>query len=307
MRQAIFFAVPALMLSTTAAARDCNPAFADRSQSVTIRAVEIDARAVAVDTAQLRVVDSGAERDGGAPDERGGGPCAASLRVSRVDGTAHTGFPDYLLRAPGNPDVEILATNSQGKTARSDIRLANLPSGSQGRAVPLQFVVPTEWGLKAGTHSEQLLVSLYDEDGALRDETIVNLTIAIPPAVSVRIVGAVGAGSPGGARIDLGDLSPTAERRSQPFAARILSTTPYGVSFRSDNLGALAHVNGRGRILYRLYYNGRLVDLGGANFFPEASHTSAAGDHRRLQVVVPPIAAEAGIYRDRVTILVAAI
>lgn len=304
MRQAIIFAVPALMLPTAASARDCNPTFADSAQSVTIRAVEIDARTVAVETAQLRVVNGDASRTG---DERGGGPCAASLRVSRIGGAATPDFPAYLLRAPGNQDVEILATNSQGKTARSDIPLANLPAGPQGRSVPLQFVVPTEWGLKAGSYSEQLLVSLYDDTGALRDETIVNLVIGIPAAVSVRIIGAVGGGSPGGARIDLGDLSPTAEKRSQPFAARILSTTPYGVSFRSDNLGALANVNGRGRIPYRLYYEGRLVDLGGANFFPEASHTSAAGDNRALQVVVPPITAEAGIYRDRVTILVAPI
>ncbi|RYE01595.1 MAG: hypothetical protein EOP50_01725 [Sphingobacteriales bacterium] len=304
MRYALILVASALLTPQNAYARTCNPVFADKSQTVSIRAVEIDARSAAIENFQLRVVNGDdAQAEAG---ERQSG-CAAVLRISRVDAAILPEFPRYQLRAPANPDVEILATSLQGRTARSDVVITGVPSGRSGRGVPLQFVVPTEWGLKSGVYSEQLLVSLYDEAGVLRDQSTVNLVIQIPAAVSVRIVGAIGGDGRGSARVDLGDLSPTSDTRSQPFGARILSTTAYGVSFQSENSGALVNTGGAGRIPYRLYYEGRLVDLAGANFFPEPSHTTASGDVRPLQVIVPATTANAGLYRDRVTVLVTAI
>lgn len=306
MRYLITFLALALVTQHEVDARECNPTFAERSYSVTVRAVEIDARSVAVENLHLRVLNG---TDVGRSPAENAGNCAAVLRISRPDAMTLPDFPAYQLRAPANPDVEILATASLGKTSRSDIILGGLPAGRQGRAVPLQIIVPTEWGLKSGFYSEQLLLSLYDESGTLRDQATANVAINIPAAVSIRIVGAVGNRGGGGARIDLGNISSTQDMRSQPFGARILSTTAYGVSFRSENSGALLNVSGSGSIPYRLFYEGKLVDLKGANFFPEPSHTPASGDVRPLQVIVPATNAKpaAGLYRDRVTVQVTAI
>lgn len=297
MRHSILFAAIALLAAPAAARGVCAPAFLSGDASVTIAGVEIAADGLASENLQLRVGNG----------EDGDDPCAAILRVSRVAAPADPDFPSYTLRAPGNQDLDILPDAAAGGTARSDIAIANAPSGAQGLAVPLQFRVPTEWGLRAGTYSEQLLVSLYDENNALKDTVTVTLTIVIPPAVSLRLAGAVAGAGGGPATVDLGTLSPTAETSSSALAARIFSTSAYSVSLSSDNHGDLLNENGRDRLPYRLYFDGRLVDLAGANAFDFAEHTPSTGDIRPLRIVVPPAVAAAGRYSDRVTVVVTAI
>ena len=140
------------------------------------------------------------------------------------------------------------------------------------------------------------------------DRATLTLTIVIPSAVSLRLVGAVVGGEGSGpAQVDLGNLSTSTETHADRFGARILSTAPYVVSLSSVNRGYLLHEHGREQVPYRLYFDGNLVDLAGSNEFPYFSHTPKAGDQHPISVVVPPVVAIAGRYSDRVTVTVTAI
>lgn len=298
-----------LAISGAANAAVCQPEFVNGDISLVIDGVEIEAGGQAARDFQVRVQNA-AGPHGGPPGMAGGmgtQPCEARIRIARLIGSPDPEVPPYWLRAPGNGRIEVLPNPASGGTADSDVVVANAPPGPQGRAVPFQIGVPTEWGLRAGTYVEQLQLMLIDGAGNVADRSTLTLTIIIPPAVSLRLVGAVIGGEGGGpAQVDLGSLSSTQETRSQPFGARIFSTAPYAVRFSSVNLGNLLHEHGREQIPYRLYFDGALVNLEGANAFPYLQHTPKAGVLRPLNIAVPPVVALAGRYSDRVTVTVTA-
>lgn len=298
-----------LAISGTANAATCQPAFLNGDLSLVIDGIEIEAGGQATRDFQIRVQNA-AGPHGGPPGIAGAidaQPCEARIRIARLIASLDPDAPPYWLRAPGNGRIEVLPNPASGGTTDSDVVVANAPPGPQGRAVPFQIGVPTEWGLPAGTYVEQLQLLLIDSTGNVTDRSRLTITINIPPAVSLRLVGAVvGGEGRGPAQVDLGSLSSTTETRSQRFGARIFSTAPYGVRFSSINLGNLLHEQGREKIPYRLYFDGTLVNLEGANEFPYLQHTPKAGDLRPLRIVVPPVVAGAGRYSDRVTITVTA-
>jgi len=296
----VLAAVPA-----AASAADCQPAFVNPDQSLVIDGVTIEAGGRATEDFQLRVQNAAAGGSG----PSGGGPmgsatCEASIRFARFS-APDPDFPAYSLRAPGNREVEVLPDPASGGTADSDVVIANAPAGPQGRSVPFRLTIPTEWGVRAGSYIEQLQAQLLDRDGNVVDTAAVTITVTVPSAVSLRLVGAVVGGSAGGpAQIDLGNLSSTRETRSEPFGALILSTAPYSVRFSSANLGALVHQDGRERVPYRLFFDGAPVDLAGSSEFPYLAHTPRGGDRRPMSIVVPPVVALAGHYSDRITVTV---
>jgi hypothetical protein len=298
MRNSILFASAALVAIPGAAQAACEPGFMTSSQSVNIVGVDVEPGAVASATLGLNV-----RNEGGTGDQA----CPAVIRVSRVGASADPSFPAFTLLGPGSQTIEILPDPSAGGSTASDVNIINALPAPQGLDVPFVFRVPTEWGIKAGTYSEQLRFSLYDVGGTLRDTATVTVSITIPRAVSVRLVGAVlGASGTGPARVDMGTLSSSTETRSPDFAALIFSTGPYMVSFASANLGNLLNENGHDKIGYELYFDGQRVDLAGVNGFPYAAATSSLGDFRPLRVIVPAVDAAAGRYTDRVTVTVSA-
>lgn len=310
MRYSTFIAPLTLLTASVGAnAASCDPVFASESQSVTLNGIEISPGAIASRDIQLRVrnaANSSDDRADAAP--ANSKRCPATIRISRLGMPIDPEFPPFTLSAPGQRQIEILPDPQAGGSTKSDITIVNAPSGPQGRAVPFQIGVLTEWGLKAGTYTEQLELSLVNDSGTIVDRTTLTITIVVPPAVSLRLVGAVTGGAMGGpVRIDLGNLSTTAETRSQPFAARILSTAPYVVNFSSTNLGRLAHDQANAQIAYRLYFDNSLVDLAVTNDFPYLSATPRSGDSRPMRIVVPAVTALAGRYSDQITITVSAL
>jgi hypothetical protein len=301
------WAVPA-----TAGAMDCQPAFLNGDQSVIINGVEIEPGGRAVQDFQIRVQNAagsgGGSSDGpGMSGMMGGGPCEATIRVARVGPAPDPDVPPYWLRAPGNRQIEILPDPSSGGTTDSDVVIANAPPGPQGRAVPFRVGVATEWGLRAGTYVEQLELALIDGSGNIVDRSTLTITIVIPPAVSLRLVGAVvGGGNSGPAQVNLGTLSSSRETQSDRFGALIFSTAPYLVRLNSVNQGNLVHEQGSARIPYRLFFDGALVDLAGTSEFPYFDRAPKSGDRRPMSIVVPPVVARAGRYSDRVSVTVTA-
>src|SRR3546814_15818531 len=74
-------------------------------------------------------------------------------------------------------------TPRRGGSADSDVVIANAPSGAQGRNVPFQIRVPTEWGLQAGTFTDELQLALIDQGGNIVDTSKLTVTLLIPSAV----------------------------------------------------------------------------------------------------------------------------
>lgn len=305
----LFALIATLAIPGTVMAADCQPVFVDSDKSVIIDGIGIEPGGQSTKDFQIRVQNA-AGGAGGSPDMSspgGRGPCQATIRVSRIGALPAPNIPPYSLRASGNRRVEILPDPSASGTANSDVIIANAPSGPQGRAVPFQISVPTEWGLKSGIYTEQLQFSLIDESGGIVDRSTLTTTIVIPSVVSMRLVGAVvGDGSTGPAQVDLGNLSSSNETRSDRFGARIFSTAPYTVRFSSVNLGHLMHDQGRDQIPYRLTFDGNRVDLSGTFEIPYTESTPRGGDRRAMSIVVPPAVALAGRYSDRITMTVTA-
>lgn len=302
-----------LAIPATANATDCQPAFLNGDQSVVINGVDIEPGGRAAQDFEIRIRNA-AGPAGGAPDDSpftsgriDSQPCGATIRISRLGVAPVPDAPPYSLYAPGNRQIEILPDVASGGTSDSDVVIANAPPGPQGRNVPFQIGVSTEWGLRAGTYIDQLELSLIDENGNIADRSTLTITIVIPPAVSLRLVGAVvGGEGRGPAQVDLGNLSSSTETRSERFGALIFSTSPYLVGFSSVNLGKLLHEQGREQVPYRLFFDGALVDLAGANQFAYLNHTPQGGDMRSMSIVVPPVLALAGRYSDRITMTVTA-
>lgn len=298
MRLSLLSAVLAgLILFPATAAQACKPAILDIDNSLSIIGTSVETGSTVTGSLKVRV---------GNEAEDATVRCAATLRISRIGAALTPDTPAYVVRAPGNNNVEILPEGALGGSPRADIPLPGLLDGRNGRNVAIFFDVPITWGMRAGTYTEQLMLSLHDEQGALIGQSAVNLSITVPNIVAVRFAGAV-EGQGQASRLDLGRISRTVETRSAPFAIRILSTSPYAVSFTSANGGALRQDGGAERIPYQLYLDGRRVNADGAAVLIAVAHTAPTGDVRPMAIVVPPIVATAGTYSDRLTVQVTAI
>lgn len=299
MRDKIIFALGIILGAPLAAtAQDCEPVIIDTDTALIIQAgaIEPGGQATRELSVSIRNEASGANN---------GTPCSATLRLARTGPVPSPDFPPYSVFGPGNQQVEILPDPGSGGTVQSDVNISAVTTDPTGRLISLRFTVPTEWGVRAGTYTDQLELLLLDETGAIADRSALTNSIVIPPAVSVRLVGAVlGDGTSGPAQIDLGNLSRSSETRSNPFGARVFSTAPYSIEFSSNNLGYLRHEAGEETIAYRLYYDGGLVNLGGNTEIGYPDHTGRDGSTRSMSIVVPPVVALAGNYSDRITITV---
>lgn len=275
----------------TAIAKDCLPKFVDAGASITAGNVVVRSGGVTEETSTFRVRNAGS------------GPCPASLSIARSSTSPSAANLAYSLRI-GGEQLSILPTENSPPTIGSTFNFNNLPSGPNGRSVPLKLVIPTNWGLAAGDMTDDLVVQLYDQGGNLVDTLPLTVSISIQPAVELRVVGATGNAAI--ASIDLGELDPQTLNLSNPFGVRIWSTSPYTVSFRSQNDGALVHSNMTDRINYGLFMNNQQVSLLNAPAASVSNSTTALGDLHPLSVRVKPFTSKAGQYSDRVEVTVSA-
>ncbi|TRD11284.1 hypothetical protein FGU71_05095 [Erythrobacter insulae] len=285
-------AIAAAMGSTPVFAQECDPRFVENTQTVTVGNVEIGANQVSRTNFGVRVVNEGS------------GACSAQVRFSRINGTAISTGLSYSLRSESSI-LEILPDEAATGTSQSDLFIAGIPGGENGRAVPFLLSVPTEWGIEAGFYSEQVQMSLLDETGQVIDTLIVTINVDVPPSASLRIVGATG--SEGVARVNLGNITPRDIALSDPFGIRVWSSSSYLVSFASENNGNLRHDNGSDLIPYELRMDERLVNLSGSGEFVFPDKTSSLGRVHRLRVRAGPAVGRAGDYSDRVTVTVTAV
>ena len=282
----------AALFSTPAMAKDCEPQFAEPSTTVTVSGVTIGANEVSRENFNIRVRNDG------------NGRCTANIRVARLDG-ANVGAPlTYNLRS-GSNTIDILPTEGSAATAESDFLVNGIPGGSNGRAVPFIVTVPTRWGLEAGFRSEQFLLSLLDSAGEVVDRHILTINMTIPSSVSMRLVGATGTDSI--RSVQLGTIGKDKPNQSDPFGVRVWSTSPYSVSFSSENAGVLEHEAGLDRIPYDLRMDDMLVNLAAGSEFTIPSVAPPLGIIHRLSIKAGPAAARAGSYSDRVTVTVSAL
>lgn len=288
MRRLSLLAGGMLGIATPAfAAPDCQPEFVDSTETVNVTNVEVGLGEFSRESFNIRVRNAGQ------------GPCNATIRFTRV-GAATIDMPAFSLRS-GGTTLDVLAEGGT-PTLNSDLIIPNAPAGPQGRAVPFQITIPSEWGLKAGNYGEQIELSLLDVNGVEVDSLLLNINIRVPEAVALRVVGATGNGDV--ARINLGNLSSSAVTTSDPFAVRIWSTSGYRVAFASDNGGRLVHADNLDRFAYKLYFDGQSVNLAGADSFVFPDHTPSLGRIHPLRVEAGPVRARAGFYEDRVTVTV---
>lgn len=285
-------AVAISAFSTTVVAEDCIPRFLESSKTVSVNDIDIGARNVSRTVFSVPVVN------------QGDGNCRAQIRALRVQGSASRTGLEYSIRS-GSSVLDVLPNQSAAATSSSDLFIGGIPSGDSGRDVRFTLSVPSGWGLEAGFHSEQIQLSLVDTAGQVVDTLLLTVNVRIPPSVSMRIVGARGAG--GAPTINLGVISSSESAASDPFGVRVWSTSPYQVSFESENRGFLRHEGGLDEIPYDLSMGGRSVDLGGIGTFSFPERTSSLGDVHRLRVRAGPAVARAGNYSDRVTVTVSAI
>lgn len=274
-----------------AGAGECAPRFTQGAQTVTLAATDVGVGAEARENFQIRVQNEG------------NGPCSATLRFARQTTSAGDPSARYSL-VSGGQTVDVLPSELDVPSTRSDVFVPGLPGGANGRAVPIRLAFPTEWGITSGIHREELLVTLLNEQGAAVDTMLLYFNISVPPTVDLRIVGATGGNTV--AEINLGELESDRVNLSDPFAVRVWSTSPYLVSFESEGSGALIHQNGLGRIPYSLRMDGAKIDLVGATPGAVGPATGPLGQAHPLLIEVQPFVAEAGDYADRVSVTVTA-
>lgn len=303
MRCSFLIAAAALLATPAAAQAACTPQFDSDTEAVNFSGVVIEANGSASQDVAIGVLNPGAgpPGDGETVALVASEPCVASIRVNQVATGLNPDFPPYHLLF-GGQEIQILPPGAG--SSGTDLPIANVPSG--GLDLSFQFVAETEWGLASGTQLDQLELSLLNEQGGVVDTLTLSLAIEIPKAASLSVVGTV-SGVSGGTQIDLGVLSATSETVSPPFGALILSTSPYEVGFSSASAGNLLHADGVATIPYRLYFDGRQVDLASRNTFLYPQHTPGQGDYQPMSIVVPAVPGVlAGSYSDRVTMTVTA-
>lgn len=294
MKKAIALALagPAMCVASAAAAQQtCAPEFVDTSTSVSVPNIIVTAGGVTEESFSFRV------RNGGT-----GGACPASLRIVRSSTSPASSNIAYSIRS-GGQTLDILPSETSPPTPGSVLNLSDTQTGP-GDSIQMQLIVPSSWGLAAGSTTEDLIIQMYDQTGDLVDEMQLPVSISIQPAVELRVVGVTGQTAI--ASISLGELDPQNLNTSDPFGVRIWSTSPYTVSFVSENNGGLMHSSSTDRIEYDLYMNNREVSLAGAPAATVAQGTTALGDLHPLTVRVEPFRAKAGQYSDRVEVTVSA-
>lgn len=282
-----------LFASEASAQAACEPEFVQSSQTVNISNIQVSAGASTSETFEIRV-----RNDGDASEQ-----CPAVLRVAYLSTSPSSNAIAYSLQARGTA-LEILASETLPGTAASDLTIPQLPPGQNGLSVPFRLNIPSGWGLASGSQVNDLIVSLLDESGAVVDTMNLTISLTVPPSVEVRVVGVTGHSEI--ASINLGILDPLTTTTSDPFGVRVWSTSPYTVSFRSENDGRLMHSARADKIDYQLFMDGREVSTLGmaAAFVP--SGTDALGNLHPAGVRVEPFRARAGNYSDRVEVTVTA-
>ncbi len=290
------FAIIGSMLAAPAAAQaeaGCEPAFVQSSQTVTVSSIDVSAGSSASETFQIRA------RNDGSP----GTKCPATLRVAKLSTSPSPSTISYALQSGGQL-LQILSSENQPGTSASDLRIAQLPAGTNGLSLPFRLTIPSGWGLASGSQVEDLILLLVDETGTVVDTMLLSIALTIQPSVEVRVVGVTGQDTI--ARINLGILDPQAVNISDPFGLRIWSTSPYTVSFRSENEGQLVHDSVKASIDYQLMMDQQRVNVRGATaaFVPRG--TDSLGDLHPMGVRVEPFRARAGNYSDRVEVTVTA-
>ncbi len=285
---------PMVMVASAASAQTgCKPEFVQSSQIVNISNIAVSAGSSSSETFQIRV------RNDGPP----GTQCSAVLRVARLSTSPSSTTIAYNLRSRGRT-LEISSSENLPGTAASDLAIPQLPSGTNGLSVPFQLTIPSGWGLSSGSQVEDLIVSLLDERGSVVDTQLLTISLNVPPAVEVRVVGVTGQNAI--ASVNLGILDPQATNASGPFGVRIWSTSPYTVSFRSENDGKLVHSSVNASIDYQLLMDRQPVSVAGAVATYVARGTDSLGKLHRMGVRVEPFRARAGNYSDRVEVTVTA-
>lgn len=284
---ALFSAAPAI------AKEGCEPRFFLSAQTVSVPQISVSSDQVTFENFDIRV------RNASDNPAR----CEGTIRIARLSTSPLAMRDQYELTAFGR-QIQILPNENIPGNASSDLPIAQLPSGANGRAIPFRLVIPSGWGTQSGSRSDDLLVTLVDEANIIVDRMVLTVRYDILPSAEVRVVGATGQRRV--AQIDLGELDPERTNLSDPFGLRVWSTSPYTVVFRSQNNGQLIQEQRRGTIDYRLLMNGRRVRVDGvpAAFIPQG--TGALGDFHRLLVSVPPFRSRAGEYSDRVEVTVTA-
>lgn len=280
------------LASSPAIAQECEPEFTQSGTSVTVSGVTIGSAEVSRENFNVRVRNEG------------NGRCSASIRVARIEGS-NVGAPlEYSLRSGSNV-IDILPTEGSASAPDTDFLVGGIPGGANGRAVPFIVTIPTGWGLESGFRSEQFLLSLVDASGEVVDSHVLTINIEIPPSVSMRLVGATGTDPI--RSINLGTIEKDRISQSDPFGVRVWSTSPYSVSFSSQNAGQLEHEAGLDRIPYDLRMDNMPVNLVAGSEFTIPDRAPPLGIIHRLSVRAGPAVARAGNYSDRVTVTVSAL
>jgi hypothetical protein len=291
MRTTTLFMLSLAALYAAPAAAECAPRFTQATQTVNVNATDVGNSAVARENFDIRVGNDQT------------GPCSARLRFSRLTGGELRPDSGFQL-ASGNQEIDILPDESSAPLTKSDLFVPGIAGRSNGRAVPFRLTFATQWGVRSGVRQDEILVNLIDEGGVVVDTMILYVNFSVPDAVELRIVGATG--NDRVAEIRLGRLDSTQTNRSDPFAIRVWSTSPYSIAFESENGGSLAKDGGSDRIPYILRLGGREVALNGVISESVGRATGALGDIHPVQVEVEPFVANAGDYADRVSVTVTA-
>lgn len=283
------FSAMLAVVAASAPAMACDAEFTSKSETVNVVGTDVGVGRFVTETIPVAIRN------------RGGEACSLTVRLSREefgpDGLS------YSLHS-GSQTLTAAASESVGDVS-SDVRVS-VAAGFTGTPLPLLLHLPMEWGVKAGTHTDRLSLSLMGPSGAVVDRLRVTLNVTVPPAVTLRLVGAIGDGA--AAQVELGPIHALRETRSLPFGIRIWSTSGYRVELSSRNRGRLLHEKGAHGIPYLLTLDGRPVVVSGASIpFSVPRHTNSLGDYHPLGIVVPPVSAVAGTYTDQITVSVTAI
>ena len=292
MRITALIASTIALWASPALAQECHPKFVNNSQTVNVSDVEVGARKVSRESFNVRIVNEH------------NGPCSATIRFLRLDGTAVSANLEYALRS-GSSVLELLPNQAATGTSQSDLLVAGIPGGDSGRSVPFLLTIPSDWGVEAGFHSEQIQLSLIDVSTQVVDTLLLTINVTVPPSVSIRVVGATGTDRV--ASINLGNITPRDVSVSDPFGIRVWSTAPYLVSFESENRGNLRHEGGLDLIPYEMRMDEQQVNLGASGDFVFPERTTSLGRVHRLRVQAGPATGRAGGYADRITVTVTAV
>ncbi len=284
----------ALAMPTAASAQSsCEPEFVGAGQSVVFQDIIIGRDDFTVENFQVRIRNGSGDN----------GPCATTVRIARLASSPTLNPTPFTLQSRGQA-LQILPRENAPGSSGSDLSIPQVPSGRNGFSLPFQLGVPSGWGARSGSQTEDLLILLVDDLGRTVDTLPLTIQIVIPPAAEVRVVGPTGTNSI--ARIDLGRLDPTKTNLSERFGIRVWSTSAYTVQFQSQNQGELVHSENRGRIPYELLMDQRPVSAVGGIAKQVPNGTDALGEVHPLIIRVRPFSERAGDYSDRVQVTVTA-